>query len=395
MSSRAEHVSPRKERFQTNSTRPMPIWKPTVLSSKIPMNIYREHVNKKFNLRLADSHELHHWSVTDPQAFWIDLWGYVGLIPGLPAGIKRAYDSDIPISEIPPFFEGATINYAENVLTQPRVDSQSPALIGLREGQSLDGDAEIWTWFLLRENVRRVRSALLRNGIKQGDRVAAIVSTSVWSVALFLASASIGAIFTSIAPDLGFEAGFRIEKYRSRHLLTVLRDAYLGYNKCKRPYCLPIATPLTRAGNILILRRSRSYWSCSSHVQRSSPYPLGPWRPVLPFQPFSTGQSILTDWSSLDSPSQHLSISSTRAGLQVPQSVSCTVTLQSSNTRKSVCFTIHWCRGRSSSSTAAHRGCCGTSWSDTWQWAPRWSCTMDLQPGLGLNICSRSSRGGK
>jgi acetoacetyl-CoA synthetase len=167
------------------------------------MNIYRNHVNAKFRLHLKDSHELHEWSVTDAQEFWIDLWDYVGLIPKLPPGIRRAYDPDLPISEVPPFFEGVVINYAENVLTQPHVDPQSPALVGLREGQGLDG--EVWSWSLLRENVRKVRSALLRSGIKQGDRVAALVSTSVWSVALLLGSASIGAIFTSIAPDLGLD----------------------------------------------------------------------------------------------------------------------------------------------------------------------------------------------
>jgi|SRR6266536_289529 len=99
------------------------------------------------------------------------------------------------------FFENARINYAENVLTGR--DPNTIALIGLREGQSLDG--EKWSWGQLIENVRATRSALKKSGIKEGDRVAALISTSVWSVAIFLAVASIGAVFTSIAPDLGEE----------------------------------------------------------------------------------------------------------------------------------------------------------------------------------------------
>ncbi|OAL30952.1 hypothetical protein AYO20_08537 [Fonsecaea nubica] len=182
---------------------PKPIWKPMIPANQIPMNIYREHINNKFNVQLRDSHELHRWSVTAPHAFWIDLWDYVGLIPALPLGVKHAYNPATSISEVPPFFEGALINYAENVLSQPLVDDQSPALIGLSECQHLEG--EVWTWSLLRENVRRIRSAFLRSGIQRGDRVAALISTSVWSVALLLGSASIGAIFTSIAPDLGLE----------------------------------------------------------------------------------------------------------------------------------------------------------------------------------------------
>jgi acetoacetyl-CoA synthetase len=125
------------------------------------------------------------------------------LIPDLPPQIKRAYDPDIPMVDIPRWFEGVDINYAENVLTQPTLDDNATALVGLREGQGLEG--EIWSWELLRENVRQVRSALLRSGVRKGDRVAAIISTSVWSIALFLGTASIGAIFTSIAPDLGEE----------------------------------------------------------------------------------------------------------------------------------------------------------------------------------------------
>ncbi|KIV79426.1 acetoacetate-CoA ligase [Exophiala sideris] len=224
----SESEVPSQDRFDTHSTRPLPVWRPNVPADQIPMNIYRCHVNAKFNLNLKDSHELHEWSVTDPQAFWIDLWDYVGLIPKLPPGLQRAYGPDIPISEVPPFFEGATVNYAENVLNQPHVDSLSPALTGLREGQGLD-DSEVWSWSLLRENVRKVRSAMLRSGIKQGDRVAALVSTSVWSVALLLGAASIGAVFTSIAPDLGIEGCVsRLQQVRPSILFADSHSTYKG-----------------------------------------------------------------------------------------------------------------------------------------------------------------------
>lgn len=170
------------------------------------MNQYRKHINQKFNQTLQDSHELHQWSVSSPQDFWVDLWSYTGLVPDLPPSITKAYDSNVPMNEVPQFFEGATINYAENVLTQPHVSPDTPAIIGLREGQGLEG--ETWSWAQLREKVRQIRSALARNGIKRGDRVAALISTSNWSVAIFLASASLGAVFTSIASDLGTEVRF-------------------------------------------------------------------------------------------------------------------------------------------------------------------------------------------
>lgn len=165
------------------------------------MNIYRAHINSKFRQNLRTSQELQDWSVRHSQEFWIDLWGYVGLIPSLPHATVRAYDPNVPISRVPKFFEHARLNYAENVLTGR--DPGTIALIGLREGQSLEG--EKWTWKELVQNVRTVRSALHRSRIKEGDRVAAVVSNSVWSITIFLAVASLAAVFTSIAPDLGEE----------------------------------------------------------------------------------------------------------------------------------------------------------------------------------------------
>ncbi|KAJ5803656.1 uncharacterized protein N7503_006106 [Penicillium pulvis] len=178
-----------------------PIWTPTVPQHQIPMNIYRAHINLKFRQKLNSSQELHQWSVHNLQDFWTDLHAYTGIIPSLPATINRAFDSTVPMENVPEFFRGTTVNYAENVLTGR--DRDKTALIGIREDQGLD--REVWTWGLLCENVRKARSALLQIGVRKGDRVAAIISTSVWSVGLFLATASIGAIWTSIAPDLGEE----------------------------------------------------------------------------------------------------------------------------------------------------------------------------------------------
>lgn len=163
------------------------------------MNIYRHHINRKFGQELKTSQELHRWSVENLQDFWIDLHQYTGVIPSLPPNTTIAFDAGKPMEEVPEFFKGATVNYAENVLAGRDLDKV--ALVGIREGQDLNGES--WTWAFLRENVRKARSALLHLGVQEGDRVAAIISTSVWSVALFLATASIGAIWTSISPDLG------------------------------------------------------------------------------------------------------------------------------------------------------------------------------------------------
>lgn len=198
--SRQEMPNPTK----SDALRPRPIWEPTIPQDQIPMNIYRAHINKKFNQQLRSSHDLHQWSVENLQDFWTDLHGYTGIIPPLPPTVTSAFDPSTPMDKVPKFFRGATVNYAENVMSGR--DLNKTALVGVREGQDLGG--EVWTWGLLRENVRKARSALLQLGVKERDRVAAIISNSVWSVGMFLATVSIGAIWTSIAPDLGEEVCF-------------------------------------------------------------------------------------------------------------------------------------------------------------------------------------------
>lgn len=220
----------------------LPIWQPTTPEADIPIVQYREHINNKFSLSLRSSRQLHAWSVTDPQAFWVDLWNYVGLVPRLDPHINHAYDPSVPMSDIPRFFEGQCLNYAENVLTQPHVDGLSVALVGIREGCSIEG--EKWSWNELREHVRVLASSMTESGICPGDRLAAIISTSVWSVAIFLAAASIGAIYTSIASDLGEQVKTILSLKAGTDALRVVPA---DWPKWSRSYSSPTVTSLSRA----------------------------------------------------------------------------------------------------------------------------------------------------
>ena len=116
--------------------------------------------------------------------------------------MKLAYDPALKLRDIPTFFPGLKINYAENVLEgNTRRNPHAIALVGIREN-GLDNPENI-TWAQLSELVRMTRSAMVRQGIARGDVVAALMANSIWIIVLFLASASVGAIFTSVSPDLG------------------------------------------------------------------------------------------------------------------------------------------------------------------------------------------------
>ncbi|KAL1620245.1 hypothetical protein SLS56_009737 [Neofusicoccum ribis] len=194
------------------------------------MDRYRRHVNERFKLNLKDSHELHAWTIDKSHDFWIDVHSYLEIIPTLPRGITKAYDDTKRMRDIPPFFPGYKLNYTENILSNR--PQNATALIGIREGESLDGYERL-TWGQLSERVRETRSALLRSGIKKGDRVAAWMGNHTYTVVLFLAVGAIGAIFTSVSPDMGVEG--TLSRFRQIQPSLLLVDSHSIYKGKKTP----------------------------------------------------------------------------------------------------------------------------------------------------------------
>ncbi|KXT04662.1 hypothetical protein AC578_2121 [Pseudocercospora eumusae] len=188
------------------------------------MDKYRRHVNTRFYQNLRTSHDLHRWSVERPHDFWRDLYSYLELKPRLPPG-KKAYDDTIPISKNPKWFHGLEMNYAENALFS-NPDDSAIALIGLRDDSET---SSMLTWRQFRDQVRIAASALRNCGIQKGDRVAALVATSIPAQVLYHASASIAAIFTCISPDLGLEGCVsRLKQVRPTIIFADSHTIYKG-----------------------------------------------------------------------------------------------------------------------------------------------------------------------
>ena len=186
------------------SKQPELLWRPQH-AGKTPMDVFRRHINKKHYVNIKTTRELQRWSVRNPQKFWLDLYSYLKLVPALPKGKTKAYDDSKPMSSVPSWYDGVEINYAENAMFD-NPDPNAIALVGIREGMDLEREeGEVLNWHQFRERVRLTASALRHSGIKKGDRVGALVATGIWAMVLFHATASIGAIFTSISPELGLE----------------------------------------------------------------------------------------------------------------------------------------------------------------------------------------------
>lgn len=164
--------------------------------------------------------------------------------------MTEAFDDGKGIEENPKWFEGVEMNYSENVLEGR--DEGSVALIGLREGEKLGG--EVWTWGDLRENVRKVRSSLLNLGVGKEDVVGVIMSNSNWTIAIFLATASIGALFTSISPDMGVEGcTVRMVQSRPKVLFADSHQTYKAKRRSMKEKISAVVRSLKRKPDVFIV----------------------------------------------------------------------------------------------------------------------------------------------
>ncbi|MBO9522621.1 MAG: acetoacetate--CoA ligase [Nocardioidaceae bacterium] len=140
--------------------------------------------------------ELWDWSVTDPDAFWLAVWRWFDL-PGQP-DVALA-DASMPGAA---WFPEVRLNYAEAMLRMPGRADDDVVLVG----RSQSRDEVRLTATELRDLVGRVRAGLVRAGVGEGDRVAAYLPNIPETVALLLATASLGAIFSSCAPEFGTQS---------------------------------------------------------------------------------------------------------------------------------------------------------------------------------------------
>ncbi|MFC8846199.1 MULTISPECIES: acetoacetate--CoA ligase [unclassified Micromonospora] len=146
-------------------------------------------------LEFADYAALWEWSVTDLDGFWRSVWDHFGVVAHTEPTATLA-DPAMPGAR---WFPGATLNYAENVLRMPGLGDDDPVVIA--HGQTRA--PQTLTAAELREQVRRVAAGLRRLGVGPGDRVAAYAPNIPETYVLLLATASLGAIFSSCAPEFG------------------------------------------------------------------------------------------------------------------------------------------------------------------------------------------------
>lgn len=146
-----------------------------------------------------DYRGLHAWSVSDPAGFWSAAAGFLEVMFHDPPTATLG-DSGMPGAQ---WFPGATLNYAEHALADgPGRHDGDTAIEFARE----DGWERTVGYGELRDLVGRARAGLLAAGVARGDRVVALAPNCVETLVMFLAAASLGAIWSSCSPDFGARA---------------------------------------------------------------------------------------------------------------------------------------------------------------------------------------------
>jgi acetoacetyl-CoA synthetase len=195
---------------------PPVVWTPSperIASATITR--YREWLNETRGLALEEYAALWQWSVDELEGFWASIWEFFEVEASEP------YERVLTTREMPgaAWFPGARLSYAEHVF-RGRADGE----VAIRHASELRPLGE-WTWGDLRARAGAVAGALREAGVAAGDRVAAYLPNVPETVAAFLGCASIGATWSSCAPEFGVRSVVdRFAQIEPKVLLTV--DGY-------------------------------------------------------------------------------------------------------------------------------------------------------------------------
>ncbi|MGE3298154.1 MAG: acetoacetate--CoA ligase [Porticoccaceae bacterium] len=171
-----------------------PLWRPSdARISQSNMLAYARFLDAEYGRLFPDYAALHRWSVTCPEDFWRSIWAFTGIRCSEFGQRLRVDGARFPGAR---WFPDARLNFAENLL---RRRDDAIALVGRLE----NGARRTLTHAELHDAVARVAAGLRARGLASGDRVAAFMPNVPETLIAMLATASIGAVWSSCSPDFG------------------------------------------------------------------------------------------------------------------------------------------------------------------------------------------------
>jgi acetoacetyl-CoA synthetase len=193
------------------------LWRPpSDVRKRTRVGDYLRWLERERGRSFAGYDELWQWSVDDLAGFWGSVWEYFAISDRLPPEVLP--DARMPGAR---WFPAASLNWAEQALRLRGRTNDDVVVVA----HSQTRDPSTLTVAQLRDTVARARSGLQRLGVARGDRVAAYLPNIPEAVIGLLATASLGAIWSSCAPEFGTRSVVdRFSQIEPRVLLTI--DGY-------------------------------------------------------------------------------------------------------------------------------------------------------------------------
>ena len=168
------------------------------------IRLYQDWLLAQHGLSFDSYDALWRWSTTDLNAFWQSIWDYFELRSSSPCSVV-CDGAPMPDTR---WFVGAKINYAAEVLrhVQSAQAAGVPAILSHNEKSLGKSPARETSWSELRRQVASLALHLQTQGVQPGDRVVAYLPNAPEAMVAFLATVSIGAIWSICAPDMGTNA---------------------------------------------------------------------------------------------------------------------------------------------------------------------------------------------
>jgi acetoacetyl-CoA synthetase len=187
--------------------------------------------------------ELWRWSVDDLDSFWSSIWQFFDVqADGSPSPVLG--ERRMPGAQ---WFPNARLNYAEHVFRN--ATDARPAIVARNE----TGVREV-SWRELRDQVAALAATFRSLGIQPGDRVASYLPNQPETVAAFLACASIGAVWSSCAPDMGPSVVLdRLRQIEPKLLLASDSYRYNGKVHDREPVVTELLRELPCVRNVIHL----------------------------------------------------------------------------------------------------------------------------------------------
>jgi acetoacetyl-CoA synthetase len=250
------------------SETPPILWEPSAeLADRSRMEEYRKWLVAERGVDVTDYKSLHDWSVADLDAFWLSIWEYFGVRSATTPGVVLA-DRQMPGAK---WFPGVKVNYAQHML-EGKPDDRV-AILHASETRALSE----MTWGELREMVARIRAGLVASGVGPGDRVVAYLPNIPETIAALLATASLGAIWSSAAPEFGAKSVIdRFAQIEPKVLLAVDGYRYNGRDFDRRAVLQELEASIPTLEHVYTLPYLGSDGNWSELVAETAPLEYEP-----------------------------------------------------------------------------------------------------------------------